>query len=68
MSPRDLGITLIWAGAAVVLALLLYRLGRGAWSLEDDEVPPVSILQKVGGALALIAAIIGTVLFVRGFP
>ncbi len=68
MTPRDLGIALIWAAAVVAIILLLYRLRRGAWSLEDAEVPPVSILQKAVSVLVLAAAISGTVLFIRDLP
>jgi hypothetical protein len=44
--------------------LLLHRFSRGAWSLEDDDIPAVSLWQKLVAALALTATAAGLGLFV----
>ncbi|TAN72364.1 MAG: hypothetical protein EPN20_03745 [Magnetospirillum sp.] len=56
MTLRALGIALIWAGVAMLAGLLLRRFGRGAWSLEDEDVPPVSSGHKAWAVLALAIA------------
>ncbi|WP_254432505.1 hypothetical protein [Magnetospirillum sp. SS-4] len=55
---------LVWAAVAVALGLLLHRFSRGAWSLEDDDIPPVTRIQKLLGLGILVAALGGTVVVV----
>ncbi len=64
MTPRGFAITLVWLGAALLLGLLLFRLVGGAWSLDDDEVPPVSSRQKALAVVALIVTVLGTAIFI----
>ena len=64
MTLRALGLVLIWAGAGVALGLLLHRFIRGAWSLEDEEIPAVTRRQQIIGLGALVSAITGTLLMV----
>ncbi|ARJ65600.1 hypothetical protein WV31_07985 [Magnetospirillum sp. ME-1] len=64
MSPRAIAIALMWVGALVLLGLLVHRFARGAWSLEDEDVPAISARQKLLSALALAAATGGVALFV----
>ncbi|BAE51064.1 hypothetical protein [Paramagnetospirillum magneticum] len=64
MSPRAIAIALIWVGVLVLLGLLAHRFTRGAWSLEDDDVPVISPRQKLLAALALAATTGGLGLFV----
>ena len=64
MTIRAIAVALIWAGAALLLGLLLFRFVRGSWSLEDDDVPAVTWRQKALAAAALAAALAGTGLFV----
>lgn len=64
MSPRAIAITLMWVGAVALLGLLVHRFSRGAWSLEDEDVPAISLRQKLLAALALGLAAGGVALFV----
>lgn len=64
MTPRAIAVALIWAGVLVLLGLLLYRFTRGAWSLEDEDIPVISIWQKLVAAFALTATAAGLGLFV----
>ncbi|MBI3446487.1 MAG: hypothetical protein HY055_14300 [Magnetospirillum sp.] len=64
MTPRAIAITLIWVGALVLLGLLLHRFTRGAWSLEDEDIPTITLRQKLLAGLALAAACGGIGLFV----
>jgi hypothetical protein len=64
MTPRAIAVTLIWVGVLVLLGLLLHRFARGAWSLEDDDIPVISLWQKLVAAFALTAAAAGLGLFV----
>lgn len=64
MSPRAIAITLMWVGAVVLLGLLIHRFTRGAWSLEDDDIPAISARQKLLAALALASTAGGVALFV----
>ena len=59
MTLRAVGITLIWIGVVLLAGLLARRFLRGAWSLEDEDVPPVSFWQKGFAALALATTIGG---------
>ncbi len=59
MTIRALGIALIWAGVAMLAGLLLRRFVGGAWSLEDEDVPPVNAWHKGVAILALVATIGG---------
>ena len=65
MTIRALGITLIWVGVVLLAGLLLRRFRRGAWSLEDDDVPPVDVWHKVMAILALTATMGGIGLVIR---
>ena len=56
MTLWTLGLVLIWVGTGGALGLLLYRFVRGAWSLEDEDVPPVSPWHKGFAALAFATA------------
>ena len=60
MTLRAMGIALIWAGVVMLAGLLIQRFRRGAWSLEDDEIPPVALGQKLFAALAMAATASGT--------
>ncbi len=64
MTLRTLGLVLIWAGAGGALGLLLHRFIRGAWSLEDEEIPAVTRHQQLIVLGALVSAIAGTLLMV----
>lgn len=64
MTPRGIAITLIWLGALVLLGVLLHRFLRGAWSLEDEDIPAITLGQKLLAGLALAAACLGAGLFV----
>lgn len=65
MTLRALGITLIWAGVVMLAGLLLRRFMRGAWSLEDEDVPRVTPWQKGFAILAVAATIGGLGLVIR---
>ncbi|MDO8606338.1 MAG: hypothetical protein Q7R40_07375 [Phaeospirillum sp.] len=56
MTVRALGIALIWVGVVILAGLLARRFLRGAWSLEDEDVPPVSPWHKGFAALAFATA------------
>ena len=60
MTIRAMGIALIWAGVVMLAGLLILRFRRGAWSLEDEEIPPVPLGQKVFAALAMAVTTGGT--------
>jgi len=64
MTPRAVAITLIWLGTVGLLGVLVYRLRRGAWSLEDEDIPPATGLQRLGAALALAVTAAGIALFI----
>lgn len=55
---------LVWGGALLLLGLLLHRFRRGAWSLEDDDIPAAGIGQKLVAGLGVAAAVAGAALFV----
>jgi hypothetical protein len=57
---RAIGIALIWAGVVMLAGLLVQRFRRGAWSLEDEDIPPVALGQKVFAGLAMAATTGGT--------
>lgn len=67
MTPRAIAIALIWVGVLALLGLLVHRFVRGAWSLEDDDIPAISPQQKLLAGLALAAAAAGLGLFVRSW-
>jgi hypothetical protein len=60
VSLRSLGIVLIWVGVVMLAGLLVQRFRRGAWSLEDDEIPPVALGQKIFAGLAMAVTTGGT--------
>ena len=64
MSSGAIAVTLMWVGVLALLGLMLHRFVRGAWSLEDDDVPAISPFQKLLAGLALTAAAAGLALFV----
>lgn len=64
MSWGAIAVTLMWVGVLALLGLMLHRFVRGAWSLEDDDIPAISPHQKVVAGLALTAAAAGLGLFV----
>ncbi|EME71453.1 hypothetical protein H261_03553 [Paramagnetospirillum caucaseum] len=64
MTLRAIAIALLWVGVLALLGLMLHRFVRGAWSLEDDDIPAVSPGQKLLAGLALAAAAAGLGLFV----
>jgi hypothetical protein len=65
VSDAALSMVLIWGGVGALLGLMAYRFARGAWSLEDEDIPAVSSLHRVLAWLAVLAAAAGLVLFVR---
>ncbi|OAN50817.1 hypothetical protein A6A04_17100 [Paramagnetospirillum marisnigri] len=67
MTLRDLAMALVWGGAALLLAVLIHRFRRGAWSLEDEDVPHASLGQRLLFALALLLAAAGTALFIWSY-
>lgn len=64
MTPRGIGIALIWSGAVLLLGVLLYRLARGAWSLDDADIPPATWPQRLSAGAALVITALGIGLFV----
>jgi hypothetical protein len=64
MSLRAMAVALIWVGVVALLVLLVHRFTRGAWSLEDDDVPAISPRQKLLAALSLAATTGGLGLFI----
>jgi hypothetical protein len=67
MTPRDLAMALVWAGALLLAGLLLYRFRRGAWSLEDEDIPPPSPAQKLCALAGMLTALAGIVLFIWSY-
>ena len=67
MTLRAVAVVLIWGGGLTLLGVLVFRFARGAWSLEDDDVPVITGPQKVMVAVALAAAVAGVVLFIRSW-
>ncbi len=67
MTPRDLAMALVWSGALLLAGLLLYRFRRGAWSLEDAEIPSAGPGQKLAAGLAMAAAAAGIGLFIWSY-
>lgn len=67
MTLRAVAVVLIWGGVLTLLGVLVFRFARGAWSLEDDDVPVITGPQKVMVAVALAAAVAGVVLFIRSW-
>ncbi|CUW40143.1 protein of unknown function [Magnetospirillum sp. XM-1] len=64
MSLRAIAIALMWVGVVALLGLMVHRFTRGAWSLEDDDIPVISTGQKLLAALALGLTAAGVALFV----
>ena len=64
MTPRGIAIALIWLGALMLLGMLVYRFTRGAWSLEDEEIPAITLRQKLLAGFALSVTGGGVGLFV----
>jgi hypothetical protein len=64
MTPRVVAVILIWGGVLALLGVLVFRFARGAWSLEDGDVPAITGPQKALAGLALAAAVAGVGLFV----
>ncbi|WP_041041096.1 hypothetical protein [Paramagnetospirillum magnetotacticum] len=64
MSLRAIAIILIWVGVLALLGVLVHRFTRGAWSLEDDDIPVISPRQKLAAALALATTTAGLGLFI----
>jgi hypothetical protein len=64
MSLGAIAVTLMWVGVLALLGLMLHRFIRGAWSLEDDDVPAISPYQKLVAGLALTSTAAGLGLFV----
>ncbi len=67
MTPRDLAMALVWSGALLLAGVLLHRFRRGAWSLEDEDIPPAGPLQKLAAGLAMAAAAAGIGLFIWSY-
>lgn len=65
MSDAALSMALMWGGVGALLGLIAYRFARGAWSLEDADIPAISSVQRVLAVLALAVTIAGLVLFIR---
>lgn len=64
MTLSAVAVVLIWGGVLALLGILLFRFSRGAWSLEDGDIPVITGPQKVLAALALAATAAGIGLFV----
>ncbi|CAA7623647.1 conserved hypothetical protein [Candidatus Terasakiella magnetica] len=67
MTIRGSGIALIWLGMAVLLGLLIHRFRRGAWSLDDDQIPVTTARQQGVFAAALTLTVLGTGLVIWDF-
>ncbi|MCR6632219.1 MAG: hypothetical protein NVV74_20435 [Magnetospirillum sp.] len=65
MSARALGLILLWLGTILLVAVLQYRLRKGAWSEEAFERPPPIQRWSAGiAATGMVAAVMGVVLTV----
>lgn len=65
MSPRAVGLILLWGGTLLLVAVLQHRIRRGAWDDSAfDEAPPIErwsvaiaivgmLMAAVGGALVV---------------
>lgn len=67
MTPRGIAIALIWVGTLLLLGMLLYRFRLGAWSLEDEDIPPPSLTHRLIAGGGLLAATAGVGLFVWSY-
>jgi uncharacterized membrane protein (DUF106 family) len=58
-------LSLIWGGLLSVIGVLVHRIRRGAWTEQAfDAIPAISRWSVLAVAVAVLAVIVGTVLFV----
>lgn len=65
MSPRAIGLILLWLGTLLLVAVLQHRLRQGAWS-EDafESPPPVPRWHMAAAASGMVLAALGAALIV----
>ncbi|MGE5504136.1 MAG: hypothetical protein ACM31L_06900 [Actinomycetota bacterium] len=66
MSPRSLGLVLIWLGTIALVAVLMHRVRKGAWDIAIDPPPPIDRWAVPIAAGGLGLALAGTALFMWG--
>lgn len=64
MTTRALGLVLLWLGTLVLVAILQYRLRRGAFRVGDEPVQPVGRYAMGVAVTGLLLTAAGTVLAV----
>lgn len=68
MTPFTTGLLLLWCGVAVLMAVLGWRIHRGAWGRDslEDRPPRLTSGQRWATAFGLLSSVLGGLLTVLG--